>query len=229
MLRADHVAAAVHRVHARPRAARSLRAVHAQRHTADRRARRGRSRVDRVGRRRLQRDRPSRNVGEDLGVQLVERHERGDRRDLGIEHVERGHRAATGVNSRCRRLEPAQHVDRRVLVAARAGRAVLAFGDPDVGHAVEDAFEAHARLGPGEGRTDTRVDAEPEPEVMAAVGAVEAELGRRLEVARVAVRGAVVHHHGRARREVDAADRRGEHVRAGTRLGSGSRAAASPR
>ena len=60
------------------------------------------------------------------------------------------------------------------------------------------------------GRADARVDAEPEPEVVAAVGAVEAELGRRVEVARVAVRGAVVHHHRRARGDVDAADGRRE-------------------
>jgi len=52
---------------------------------------------------------------------------------------------------------------------------VLALGDPDVGHAVEDALDADARLGAGQRRTDTGVDAESESEVMAAVGATEAK------------------------------------------------------
>ena len=42
-----------------------------------------------------------------------------------------------------------------------------------------------------------------------AFGAVDPELGRALEPPRVAVGGAVQQHHGRARRDVDAADGRG--------------------
>ena len=52
------------------------------------------------------------------------------------------------------------------------------------------------------------MDAEPEPEVLAAVHPVEADLVRVLELPRVVVRGAVEHHHGGARRQVDAADSR---------------------
>ena len=104
------------------------------------------------------------------------------RRDVGapVSVVTSERPSASGVNSRCRLLQAAEHVDRRVLVAAGAGRAVLGLRDRDVGHAVEEALEADARFGPGERRADTGVDAEPEPEVMAAVGAVEAELVRVL-------------------------------------------------
>ena len=52
------------------------------------------------------------------------------------------------------------------------------------------------------------VDAEPEPEVLAAVHPVEAELVGIVELPRVVVRGAVEHHHRGAGREVDTADRR---------------------
>ena len=38
-------------------------------------------------------------------------------------------------------LEAAQQVDRRVLVATGAGRAVRGLRDRDVGHAVEEALE----------------------------------------------------------------------------------------
>src|SRR5262245_15241527 len=88
-------------------------------------------------------------------------------------------------------LHAAQDVRRDVLIAAGAGRAVLRFRDPDVGHAVEEAFDAHARLGARERRTGTAVDAEPERDLVAGVGAVDAELRRALEPARIAVRGAV--------------------------------------
>src|SRR3990172_8369958 len=59
--------------------------------------------------------------------------------------------------------------------------------------------------GGGEGRGGTAVDAESEREVFASVGAVDADLRRPLEPARVAVRGAVEDHHGGAGRGGDAA------------------------
>ncbi len=85
--------------------------------------------------------------------------------------------------------------------------------------------KADARLGPGERRAGAGVDAEAEPEVLAAVHTVEAELGRVLELARVAVRGAVdaaspsCPPGGRPRRSSSG---RGT---GGTHPGSGSRAA----
>ena len=72
-------------------------------------------------------------------------------------------------------------------------------------------------LGPGEGRTGARVDAVPERDVLTGVRAVEPELGGVVELARVAVRGAVEHHHGGAGREVDAADGRRRPATAGSR------------
>ena len=60
-------------------------------------------------------------------------------------------------------------------------------------------------------------DAVPERDVLARVGAVELELVGVLEAARVAVRGAVEHHHGRAGRDVDAADGRRRRVTGGSR------------
>ena len=63
-------------------------------------------------------------------------------------------------------------------------------------------------FGPRERRAGTGVDAVAERDVLARVRAVELELVGALEAARVAVGGAVEHHHGRAGRDVDAADRR---------------------
>ena len=105
-------------------------------------------------------------------------------------------------------LEAAKQVDGRVLVATVPGWTVLRLRDPDVAHAVEDALEADAGLGARERCAGTGVDAEPEPEVLTAVHTVEAELVRVVELPRVVVRGSVEHHHGRAGRQVDAADRR---------------------
>ena len=78
--------------------------------------------------------------------------------------------------------------------------------DPDVGRAVEEALDRGDGLGPRERRAGAGVDAVPEREVLAAVRAVEAELGRALELARVAARGVGHHEHRGAGREVDAAD-----------------------
>ena len=119
------------------------------------------------------------------------------RAQLGAELlVVRGHRATAARTASARRrrrrelevqlLEAAEQVDGRVLVAAGAGRAVRRLRDPDVGHAVEDAFEADARLGPGERRAGAGVDAEAEPEVLAAVrrGRGGARRGRRTAAGR---------------------------------------------
>ena len=59
-------------------------------------------------------------------------------------------------------LHTAEHVEVRVLVAAGAGRAVRLLRDPDVGHAIEQALGADARLGPGERSAGAAVDAGPE-------------------------------------------------------------------
>ena len=63
-----------------------------------------------------------------------------------------------------------------------------------------------ARLGARKRRAGARVGAVAERDVLAGVGAVDVELVGVLEAARVAVRGAVEHHHRRARGDVDAAD-----------------------
>src|SRR4051812_20527291 len=105
-------------------------------------------------------------------------------------------------------LEATEDVGRRVLVAARAGGAVLLLGDHDVAHALEQTFDADVALGPRERRTRTRVHTVPERDVLPGVRAIQPELLGRLEAARVTVRGAVEHHYGRARRDVDTTDRR---------------------
>src|SRR5262245_26953215 len=105
-------------------------------------------------------------------------------------------------------VEPAQHVDRRVVVLACTVGTVHGFVDPDVIHAVEDPFETHPTLGARERRARARVDAEPEADVLAAVGAVGAHVGRALEVTRVAVGGTFDHHDGRTGWDVDVADLR---------------------
>ena len=85
---------------------------------------------------------------------------------------------STRVELEVQSLQAAEDVGRRVLVAAGAGRAVLGLGDPDVGRAVEEALEADPRLGAGERRAGAGVDAVPERDVLAGVGAVDVELGR---------------------------------------------------
>ena len=62
----------------------------------------------------------------------------------------------------------------------------------------EQALDADPALGAGEWAAGTGVDAAAERQVLARVAAVEPELVRVLELARVAVGGAVDHHHGRA-------------------------------
>src|SRR5262249_21321187 len=105
-------------------------------------------------------------------------------------------------------LEAAQHVRGRVLVAARAGRAMLLLRDADVAQTVEQTLGADARLGAGQRRAGAAVDAEAEAEVLAPVRPIDPELGRIVEPARVAVRGCRKQHDDGAGRERDAADRR---------------------
>ena len=119
------------------------------------------------------------------------------------------HRASTGVELEVQLGEAAEDPGRLVVEAAVAGRAVVLLGEADVVHAVEDALEADAALGAGERAAGARVVAAPERDVRLRVRAVDAELGRALEAPGVAVGGAVEQHHRRARRDVDAADRRG--------------------
>src|SRR5436190_18008975 len=105
-------------------------------------------------------------------------------------------------------LETPHQVDGRVLVAAVVGRAVLRLGDPDVGHTVEETVDADVPFGAGEWRAGAGVDAEPEPDVLATVRAVELELRRILELARIPVRRAGHDEHVRPRGDIDLADLR---------------------
>ena len=106
------------------------------------------------------------------------------------------------------RVEAAQHPRGLVVEPARVGRAVVLLRQPDVAHPVEDALDADAGLGASQRTAGTGVDAAAEGDVLARVGAVEAELGRALEAPGVAVGRAVEQHHRRTGRDVDAADRR---------------------
>ncbi len=85
----------------------------------------------------------------------------------------------------------------------------MLLGEPDVAHAVEDAFEAHPALGARQRATGTGVRAPTERDVGLNVRAVDVELRRAFEAPGVAVGGPVEQHDGRPRRDVDAADRRG--------------------
>src|SRR5262249_41790134 len=95
----------------------------------------------------------------------------------------RSHRVELEVQ----RFETAQHVDRRVVIPPGFRGTVLGIGDPDVGHAVEDALEADPTFGPGERRADARVDPEAESHVVPAIRAIDPEFGRLVELPRVAV------------------------------------------
>jgi hypothetical protein len=83
---------------------------------------------------------------------------------------------------------------------------VVLLGDADVRHAVEDPLDADPRLHARERPAGAAVHPEAEGEVVAGAGAVDAELGRCIEVARIAVGCPVEHHHRRAGRHVDPAD-----------------------
>ncbi len=105
-------------------------------------------------------------------------------------------------------LQAAEDVRRRVLVTAGVRGAVPGLRDRDVGHAIEEAFEADAGLGTRQRRARARVRAVPEGQVLPSIRAVDTELPGIVEPARITVRGTVEHHQRGARRDVDAADRR---------------------
>ncbi len=71
--------------------------------------------------------------------------------------------------------QPPQQVRRHVLIGAAAGGTVRGFGDPDVGRAVEQALEAHPRLGPGQRGSGAGVDPVPERDVLPRVRPVDLE------------------------------------------------------
>ena len=65
---------------------------------------------------------------------------------------------------------------------------MLGLGDPDVVHPVEQALDGDASLRAGERGTRADVRAAAEREVLTRVGALDVEVGRTLEVTRIAVR-----------------------------------------
>src|SRR5262245_10846507 len=78
--------------------------------------------------------------------------------------------------------------ERRVeLVLPRAGWSVLRLRHPDVPHAIEESVDRDHGFGAREWRTRAGVDAVPERDVLARVGAADPKLRRRVEQARVSV------------------------------------------
>src|SRR5437016_5246504 len=74
-----------------------------------------------------------------------------------------------------------------VLVAAGVGRPVLRLRDADVAHAVQEALDADAGLGPSKGSARAGVDPVPERHVLTGVGPVDAELVWPLEAPQISV------------------------------------------
>src|SRR5207248_7959474 len=87
-----------------------------------------------------------------------------------------------------------------------ARRTVVLLGEADVAQAVEDAFDAHAALGPSQGPARTGVGAAAEGDVIQGVLPVGAEVVWTLEPAGIAVGRSVEQHHRRPRLDLDAAD-----------------------
>src|SRR6478736_8965961 len=104
-----------------------------------------------------------------------------------------GRRCAAGMRGELdvELVEAPEDPRRLVREPARARRSVVLLRQPDVAHPVEDALEADAGLRARQRTAGARVHAAPERDVLLHVRAVEAELGRALEAARVAVGGAV--------------------------------------
>src|SRR5271157_267701 len=107
--------------------------------------------------------------------------------DIGLQDSRLPRPSVDGDELELQTLQTPQQVDRGVLIAAGTGRAVRRLGDLDLGHAFEETFGADVGLGPGERRPRAQVDTEPEPDVLAPVRSVEAELGCGLELARIAI------------------------------------------
>ena len=105
-------------------------------------------------------------------------------------------------------VEAAEEVGGQVLVAAGVGRAVGVLGDRDVGGAVEQAVDGDPALGPGQVGAGAVMDAVAEGDVVLGVGAVDVELVRVLEQARVPVGRPGQQQHRAAGGDVDAGDRR---------------------
>src|SRR5271166_6475273 len=83
--------------------------------------------------------------------------------------------------------ESAENVRRLVGVLAVVGRSVFDLVDLDVCHPVQNAFEGDAALHAGQRSARARVDAAGKGHVLAHVLAVEVELVRVFEAARVAI------------------------------------------
>ena len=94
--------------------------------------------------------------------------------------------------------ETAEDPRRLVVEVAIAGRAVVLLGQPDVAHAVEDALEADAALGPGERAAGAGVNARARRRCAPGRWAGRGGTRAGTRSAGVAVGGAVQQHHRRA-------------------------------
>jgi hypothetical protein len=86
------------------------------------------------------------------------------------------------------------------------GGAVLVLGDPDLGGAVKQTFDADPCLGPSKLSTGAGVNTSPKSDVTLGVWTRRVECVWIVELFRVAVGGPVEHHKGGAGRNVNAAN-----------------------
>src|SRR5258708_5342544 len=125
-----------------------------------------------------------------------------DKREYSVGRCQRRPRGEREVQV----AEPSQDVGRLEGVAPPVRRSMLGFTDRDVRHPVQDALDRDPALDSGQRRTGAGMHAAGERHVFADVLAVQLELVRVLEPARVTIGRTGQHHHDRADRNVDAAD-----------------------
>lgn len=90
---------------------------------------------------------------------------------------------------------------------AVVGWAVVCFGDPNVGHVVEDLFKVNPGLDSGQWAARTAVCTPPERDMLTDVGASKPKLCRAFEMAGIAIGGPGQKHHGGAWWKFHAANR----------------------
>src|SRR3954453_10795954 len=91
--------------------------------------------------------------------------------------------------------QPPQDVRRNILVATLSRRAVVRLADADIGGPVQQPLEADASLGTGQWCAGAAVNPAPECKVLARVLTLRVKRVGVFEPARIAIGGAVDHHH----------------------------------
>src|SRR5271166_5305526 len=104
-------------------------------------------------------------------------------------------------------FQPAKNVERHIVEPTIPRRPVPGFLEPNVFEPVQDPIDGDTAFDPGQWPAGATVHAAGECHVLARIRTIYAELGRAVEVARIAVGGAGQQHHRRTGRDRDTTQR----------------------